>query len=196
MIDKSNFIHTSSFVDEGAVLGLHNKIWHFSHLMPNCRIGNNCNIGQNVFIANDVVIGNNVKIQNNVSLYTGLTCGDDVFIGPSVVFTNVINPRSAVERKNEYRPTRIKNGASIGANATIVCGCIIGEFAMIGAGTVVVKDVPAYAIMVGNPAKQQGWMSEFGAKLVFDDYGKAFCAESAQVYQLQNGEVKRIKNEE
>lgn len=192
MIDQSNFIHSSSFIDEGAKLGYNNKIWHFSHLMAGCQIGNNCSIGQNVFIANGVILGDNVKVQNNVSLYNGVVCANDVFIGPSVVFTNVINPRSAIERKDEYQTTIIEQGASIGANATIICGNKIGKFAMIGAGCVVTKSVPNYALMIGNPAKQNGWMSEHGAVLNFLT-NKAICALSNQEYELVDNEVIRIK---
>lgn len=188
-----NFIHPSAIVDEGATLGSDNKIWHFTHLMPKCVLGDRCNIGQNVFIADGVVLGNNVKVQNNVSLYTGVHCGDDVFIGPSVVFTNVINPRSAVVRKDEYQTTQIDNGASIGANATIVCGNSIGKYAMVGAGAVVTKPVKPYALVVGNPAKQIGWMSEQGEKLQFDSQGKATCSLSGQTYQLIGNGVERIK---
>lgn len=187
-----NFIHPSALVDEGATLGIGNKIWHFSHLMTKCILGDYCNIGQNVFIADGVVLGNNVKVQNNVSLYTGVRCADDVFIGPSVVFTNVINPRSAVVRKDEYRDTIIEQGASIGANATIVCGHTIGRYAMIGAGAVITKAVKPYALVVGNPAKQIGWMSEQGDKLMFDEQGIAVCRLSQQQYQLQNDMVERI----
>jgi UDP-2-acetamido-3-amino-2,3-dideoxy-glucuronate N-acetyltransferase len=192
-MDKNYFSHSSSIVDEGCQIGEGTKIWHFSHVMPSCIIGKNCNIGQNVVISPEVVLGNNVKIQNNVSIYTGVTCGDDVFLGPSMVFTNVINPRSAVNRKNEYAKTHVGNGASIGANATIVCGHDIGAFAFIGAGAVVTKNVPDFALVVGNPAKQTGWMSEFGHKLKFDSNGEAVCPESGQVYKLDESKVVRIK---
>jgi UDP-2-acetamido-3-amino-2,3-dideoxy-glucuronate N-acetyltransferase len=186
------FVHESSFVDEGCKVGEGVKIWHFSHIMTNCVIGDKCNIGQNVVISPDVVLGRNVKVQNNVSIYTGVTCEDDVFLGPSMVFTNVINPRSAVNRKSEYAKTTVKTGASIGANATIVCGNDIGAFAFIGAGAVVTKDVPDYALLVGNPAKQIGWVSEYGHKLNFDVNGLAICPETNQNYLLKNKIVKRI----
>ncbi|HRD37251.1 MAG TPA: acyltransferase, partial [Bacteroidia bacterium] len=165
---KEYFAHPTAVIDDGCKIGKGVKIWHFSHIMPNCVLGDNCNIGQNVVISPDVVLGKNVKVQNNVSIYTGVTCDDDVFLGPSMVFTNVINPRSAVNRKSEYAKTHVGKGASIGANATIVCGHDIGEFAFIGAGTVVTKTVPAYALIVGNPGRQMGWMSEFGHRLEFD----------------------------
>jgi UDP-2-acetamido-3-amino-2,3-dideoxy-glucuronate N-acetyltransferase len=185
------YIHPTAVVDEGAQIGEGTKIWHFSHIMPNCIIGNNCNIGQNVVVSPEVVIGNNVKVQNNVSIYTGVTCDDDVFLGPSMVFTNVINPRSAVNRKNQYLKTHVGKGASIGANATIVCGHDIGEFAFIGAGAVVTKAVPAYALVVGNPARQTGWMSEYGHKLKFDEAGRAHCPESGAEYELKEGRVRK-----
>jgi UDP-2-acetamido-3-amino-2,3-dideoxy-glucuronate N-acetyltransferase len=184
--------HPTAIIDEGCTIGEGSKIWHFSHIMPNCVLGKNCNIGQNVVISPEVILGNNVKVQNNVSIYTGVTCEDDVFLGPSMVFTNVINPRSAVNRKNQYAQTKVGKGASIGANATIVCGHDIGEFAFIGAGAVVTKHVPDFALVVGNPARQMGWMSEFGHQLKFDENGKATCPESAQVYELKDGKVKRI----
>lgn len=187
------FAHETAVVDDGAQIGKGTKIWHFSHIMPNCNIGTSCNIGQNVVISPEVIFGDNVKVQNNVSVYTGVQCEDDVFLGPSMVFTNVINPRSAVIRKEEYKTTLVKKGASIGANATIICGITIGEFAMIGAGTVVTKSVKPYALVVGNPSKQVGWMSEYGHKLIFNQEGKAICEESKQVYQLTNEEVKRIQ---
>lgn len=190
---KEYFAHETAFIDDGCSIGKGTKIWHFSHIMPNCTLGENCNIGQNVVISPDVVLGKNVKVQNNVSIYTGVSCDDDVFLGPSMVFTNVINPRSAVNRKAEYAKTHVGKGASIGANATIVCGHDIGEFAFIGAGAVVTKTVPAYALVVGNPARQTAWMSEFGHKLEFDKEGKAICQESGQVYQLVNNVVKRIQ---
>lgn len=190
---KEYFAHETAFIDDGCSIGKGTKIWHFSHIMPNCTLGENCNIGQNVVISPDVVLGKNVKVQNNVSIYTGVSCDDDVFLGPSMVFTNVINPRSAVNRKAEYPKTHVGKGASIGANATIVCGHDIGEFAFIGAGAVVTKTVPAYALVVGNPARQTAWMSEFGHKLEFDKEGKAICQESGQVYQLVNNVVKRIQ---
>ena len=176
----------SSVIDEGAQIGDGTNIWHFCHVMPTTVIGKNCNIGQNVFIDNNVVIGNGVKIQNNVSVYNGVTCEDDVFIGPSVVFTNVLNPRSAIERKNEFKKTVVRKGASIGANATIVCGNEIGQYAMIGAGAVITKPVKAYALVVGNPAKQIGWVSEYGNRLVFEERGNAICMESGEEYYLDN----------
>jgi UDP-2-acetamido-3-amino-2,3-dideoxy-glucuronate N-acetyltransferase len=187
------FAHETAIVDEGCDIAEGVKIWHFSHIMPNCIIGEKCNIGQNVVISPDVVLGKNVKIQNNVSIYTGVVCEDDVFLGPSMVFTNVINPRSAVNRKNEYAKTIVKKGASIGANATIVCGHDIGAFAFIGAGAVVTKNVPDYALLVGNPAKQIGWVSEYGHRLNFDENGLAVCPDTGQEYLKSNNEVKRIK---
>ena len=186
--------HETAVIDEGCQIGNGTKIWHFSHIMPNCVIGENCNIGQNVVVSPDVVLGRNVKIQNNVSVYTGVICEDDVFLGPSVVFTNVINPRSHVNRKEEFRKTVVRKGASIGANATIVCGNEIGEYAMIGAGAVVTKEVKPYALIVGNPAKQIGWVSENGCKLKFDENGEALCPETGEKYILYNNEVKRMKN--
>lgn len=184
--------HPSAVIDEGAVIGEGTRIWHFSHIMPGCVIGEGCNIGQNVVVSPGVKLGRNVKVQNNVSIYTGVECEDDVFLGPSCVFTNVINPRSAVARRDQYLRTLVKQGASIGANATIVCGHDIGRYAFIGAGAVVTKEVPDYALVVGNPARQTGWMSEFGHKLVFDDLGIATCPESGQRYQLNKGRVARI----
>ena len=190
----SNFFsHSTAVVDDGCIIGQNTKIWHFSHIMPNCKIGDNCNIGQNVVISPDVILGNNVKRQNNVSIYTGVICDDDVFLGPSMVFTNVINPRSAINRKDQYSRTHVGKGASIGANATIVCGHDIGEFAFIGAGAVVTKTIKAYALVVGNPAKQIGWVGEYGHRLDFDDKGIAICKESKQVYQLENNCVVKIK---
>jgi UDP-2-acetamido-3-amino-2,3-dideoxy-glucuronate N-acetyltransferase len=191
-MEKTYFAHPSAIIDEGCNIGKGTKIWHFSHIMPNCTLGENCNIGQNVVISPEVLLGKNVKVQNNVSIYTGVTCDDDVFLGPSMVFTNVINPRSAVNRKAEYAKTHVGKGVSIGANATIVCGHDILEYAFIGAGTVVTKTVPAYALVVGNPSRQIGWMSEFGHRLEFDANGKATCKESGQTYQLENNTVKRI----
>jgi len=187
------FAHSTAVIDEGCRIGDGTKIWHFSHIMPGCEIGNNCNIGQNVVVSPKVVLGNNVRVQNNVSIYEGVICEDDVFLGPSMVFTNVFNPRSAVSRKHEFMKTLVKKGASIGANATIVCGNEIGEFAFIGAGAVVTKPVPAFALVVGNPAKHSGWMSEFGHKLKFDSTGKASCPESGQEYKLANNRVTRTK---
>lgn len=191
-MEKDFFAHESAVIDDNCKIGKGTKIWHFSHIMSNCTIGENCNIGQNVVISPEVVLGKNVKVQNNVSLYTGVTCDDDVFLGPSCVFTNVTNPRSAVNRKNQYAKTHVGCGASIGANATIVCGHDIGKFAFIGAGAVVTKTVPDFALLVGNPAKQVGWMSEFGHRLNFDENGKAICPESNQTYSLENGIVKRV----
>lgn len=187
------FAHETAVIDKGCEIGEGTKIWHFSHIMPGAKLGAKCNIGQNVVISPDVVLGNNVKVQNNVSIYTGVSCGDDVFLGPSCVFTNVINPRSAVNRKSEYLTTHVGEGASIGANATIVCGHDIGAFAFIGAGAVVTKTIPAYALVVGNPARQIGWMSEFGQRLQFDDQGMATCPESGEVYLFESGEVTKIK---
>ena len=191
--EKKYFVHESSYVDEGCEIGTGVKIWHFSHVMSKCRIGDGTNIGQNVVVSPNVVLGKNVKVQNNVSIYEGVICEDDVFLGPSMVFTNVINPRSGVIRKHEYKITLVKKGASIGANATIVCGNEIGEFAFIGAGAVVTKPVPAFALMVGNPARQKGWMSEFGHRLEFNEKNIAVCEESKQEYLLENNIVKRIK---
>ncbi len=190
--NKNYFAHESAIIDEGCQIGNGVKIWHFSHIMPNCVIGDGCNIGQNVVISPEVVLGKNVKIQNNVSIYTGVTCDDDVFLGPSMVFTNVINPRSAVIRRGEYSKTHVGKGASIGANATIVCGHDIGEFAFIGAGAVITKTVPAFALMVGNPARQMGWMSEYGHRLNFDNKGLATCPESNAQYQLNNQKVTKL----
>ena len=187
--------HPSAFIDEGCEIGEGTSIWHFSHIMPNCKIGRNCNIGQNVVISPEVILGNNVKVQNNVSIYTGVICEDDVFLGPSMVFTNVMNPRSAVNRRNQYLRTVVKKGASIGANATIVCGHDIGQFAFIGAGAVVTKNVPDYALVIGNPARQTGWMSEYGHKLSFDKEGIATCPESSERYQLKNNSVTKISND-
>lgn len=186
------FAHETAIIDAGCTIGNGTKIWHFSHLMPNCVLGENCNIGQNVVISPDVVLGKNVKVQNNVSIYTGVICEDDVFLGPSMVFTNVINPRSAVNRKNEYAKTLVKKGVSIGANATIVCGHDIGEYAFIGAGAVVTKTILPYALVVGNPARQIGWMSAFGQRLEFDAKGQASCPESGDKYVLINGVVSKI----
>jgi UDP-2-acetamido-3-amino-2,3-dideoxy-glucuronate N-acetyltransferase len=186
------FAHPTAVVDEGCKIGKGVKIWHFTHIMPNCVIGDNCNIGQNCVISPEVVLGKNVKVQNNVSIYTGVSCDDDVFLGPSMVFTNVINPRSAVNRRGQYAKTHVGKGASIGANATIVCGHDIGEFAFIGAGAVVTKTVPPYALIVGNPGKQMGWMSEYGHRLTFDKNGEAVCPESKEKYKLENNQVKKI----
>lgn len=190
--DPIYFVHESAYVDEGCKIGAGTKIWHFSHIMSHCKIGNRCNIGQNVVISPEVILGDNVKIQNNVSIYTGVICEDDVFLGPSMVFTNVINPRSAVNRKSEYAKTIVRKGASIGANATIVCGNNIGKYAFIGAGAVVTKEVPDYALVMGNPAKHTGWMSAFGHKLIFDKNGFATCPESNEQYKLENGRVIQV----
>jgi UDP-2-acetamido-3-amino-2,3-dideoxy-glucuronate N-acetyltransferase len=187
------FKHETAIVDIPCIIGEGTKIWHFSHVMQNCKIGEGCNIGQNVVISPEVVLGKNVKVQNNVSIYTGVTCDDDVFLGPSMVFTNVINPRSAINRREKYAKTHIGKGASIGANATIVCGHDIGEYAFIGAGAVVTKTIPAFALVVGNPAKQIGWIGEYGHRLKFNDKGFAVCPESHQEYKLENNTVSRIK---
>jgi len=187
------YAHPSAIIDENCTIGEDTKIWHFSHVMTGAVIGNNCNLGQNVVVSPKVILGNNVRVQNNVSIYEGVICEDDVFLGPSMVLTNVINPRSAISRKEEFKKTFIKKGASIGANATIVCGNTIGTFAFIGAGAVVTKDVPPYALIVGNPGRQKGWMSEYGHKLHFDENNKAICPESKQEYILENNLVKRIK---
>ena len=189
--DNKYFSHETAVIDADCQIGNETKIWHFSHIMSNCKIGKNCNIGQNVVVSPNVVLGNNVKIQNNVSIYTGVICEDDVFLGPSMVFTNVTNPRSAVVRRGQYETTIVRKGASIGANATIVCGHNIGEFAFIGAGAVVTKEVPAYALVVGNPAKQIGWMSEYGHRLNFNEKGIAICLESKEKYKLENGVVSK-----
>lgn len=191
-MEKNYFAHETAVIDEGCTIGNGTKIWHFSHIMSNSVIGEKCNIGQNVVISPDVILGNNVKIQNNVSLYTGVICEDDVFLGPSCVFTNVTNPRSAVNRRDQYAKTKVGKGASVGANATIVCGHDIGKFAFIGAGAVVTKNIPDYALVIGNPAKLSGWMSEFGHKLNFNTEGIAVCPESKQQFQLKNGTVTRI----
>jgi UDP-2-acetamido-3-amino-2,3-dideoxy-glucuronate N-acetyltransferase len=189
------FAHETAVIDEGCEIGEGTKIWHFSHLMPGCKLGKNCNLGQNVVVSPAVVLGNNVKVQNNVSIYTGVICEDDVFLGPSMVFTNVLNPRSAVVRKSEYKQTVVKTGATIGANATIVCGHNIGRFAFVGAGAVVTKEIPDYALVVGNPARQIGWMSEFGHRLAFDSTGIASCPESGNTYQLKFGVVTKIERQ-
>lgn len=189
---KDFYVHETSFVDESAIVKKGARIWHFSHIMNDSVIGENCNIGQNVVVSPDVVLGTNVKVQNNVSIYTGVICEDDVFLGPSMVFTNVINPRSAIKRRDEYMKTIVKKGASIGANATIVCGNNIGKYAFIGAGAVVTKEVPNYALLVGNPAKQIGWVSEYGHRLHFNNQNIAFCPESKQKYLINHNKVKRI----
>lgn len=186
------FAHETAVIDANCRIGEGTKIWHFSHVMSGCTIGKNCNIGQNVVISPEVVLGNNVKVQNNVSVYTGVTCDDDVFLGPSCVFTNVTNPRSAVNRKSQYAQTHVGKGATIGANATVVCGHDIGAYAFIGAGAVVTKNVPAYALLVGNPARQLGWMSEYGHRLHFDENGVAECPESHEKYRLKDGLVSKI----
>lgn len=187
------FAHETAIVDKGCEIGKGTKIWHFSHIMPNCKLGESCNIGQNVVISPDVILGTNVKVQNNVSLYTGVVCEDDVFLGPSMVFTNVINPRSAINRRNQYSKTIVKKGASIGANATIVCGNDIGEYAFIGAGAVVTKAVAAFALVVGNPAKHIGWVSTHGHRLNFNEKNRAVCPESEEEYELQNNIVTLLK---
>ena len=192
MADQHYTAHPSAVIDPGCTIGEGTKIWHFSHIMPDCTIGRNCNIGQNVVISSGVVLGDNVKVQNNVSIYTGVICEDDVFLGPSMVFTNVINPRSAIVRKHEYKRTLVKKGASIGANATVVCGHDIGAYAFIGAGAVVTRDVPDFALVIGNPARQTGWMSTHGHKLSFDAGGTATCPESGEHYRLENGRVTLI----
>ncbi len=192
-MEKKYFAHETAVIDEGCIIGEGTKIWHFSHIMSDCVLGENCNIGQNVVVSPQVVLGKNVKVQNNVSIYTGVTCEDDVFLGPSMVFTNVVNPRSNVNRRGQYTKTVVKRGVSIGANATIVCGHDIGEFAFIGAGAVVTKEVPAYALVVGNPARQIGWMSEYGHRLNFDENNMATCPESGEQYKLENNLVTKIK---
>ena len=188
----SFFAHETAVIDSDCQIGEGTKIWHFSHIMSGCTIGQHCSIGQNVVISPEVIIGNRVKIQNNVSVYTGVICEDDVFLGPSAVFTNVINPRSAIIRKDEYKPTLVQKGATIGANATIVCGITIGRYAFIGAGAVVTKNIPDYALVVGNPARQTGWMSEYGHKLKFNPEGLGVCTESQDKYKLENGKVSKI----
>jgi UDP-2-acetamido-3-amino-2,3-dideoxy-glucuronate N-acetyltransferase len=190
---KEYFTHETAVLDEGCQIGKNTKIWHFTHIMSDAVIGDNCVLGQNVMVANHVTLGNNVKIQNNVSVYEGVTCEDDVFLGPSMVFTNVINPRAFIERKNEFRPTLVKRGATIGANATVICGCTIGQYALIGAGAVVTHDVPDYALVTGNPARVSGWVSEYGHRLEFNDKGLAQCPESGQQYQLSDNRVQRVK---
>lgn len=191
-MNKNYFAHETAVIDDNCQIGEGVKIWHFSHIMSNCTLGDKCNIGQNVVVSPEVILGKNVKVQNNVSIYTGVICEDDVFLGPSMVFTNVTNPRSNVIRRGEYSRTLVKRGASIGANATIVCGHDIGEFAFIGAGAVVTKTVPAYALVVGNPARHIGWMSEFGHRLNFDENSEAICPESKEKYCLEDGQVKKI----
>ncbi len=192
-MEKEYFAHETAVIDENCSIGKGTKIWHFSHIMSACVIGQNCNIGQNVVVSPEVVLGNNVKIQNNVSVYTGVICEDDVFLGPSMVFTNVVNPRSSVNRRGQYVETLVKKGVTIGANATIVCGYPIGEYAFIGAGAVVTKEVAPYALVIGNPAKQVGWMSEYGHKLEFSENGEAICPESEEKYKLENNKVIKVK---
>lgn len=189
---QTYYAHSSAIIDEGCEIGDNVKIWHFCHIMPGCKIGPGCNLGQNVVVSPKVVLGRNVRVQNNVSIYEGVICEDDVFLGPSMVFTNVINPRSAISRKQEYRQTLVRKGASIGANATVICGNEIGNYAFIGAGAVVTKPVPAYALVVGNPARQTGWMSEYGHRLHFNKEGIATCKESGDKYLLQNNSVQKL----
>jgi UDP-2-acetamido-3-amino-2,3-dideoxy-glucuronate N-acetyltransferase len=193
-MEREYFAHETSVIDEGTRIGKGTKIWHFSHIMTGSEIGENCNIGQNVVISPGVKLGKNVKVQNNVSIYTGVVCEDDVFLGPSMVFTNIVNPRSAIIRKDSYVSTLVEKGASIGANSTLVCGNRIGKYSFIGAGAVVTKDVKPYALVVGNPARQTGWMSEYGHKLHFDDKGYAICPESGEKYRIQNGNVIKVEN--
>jgi len=192
-LEKNYFAHETAIIDDNCKIGRGVKIWHFSHIMSNCEIGEGCNLGQNVVVSPGVKLGKNVKVQNNVSIYTGVICEDDVFLGPSMVFTNVINPRSIINRRDKYMQTIVRRGATIGANATIVCGIEIGEYAFIGAGAGVTKNVTPYALVVGNPAVQKGWMSEYGHRLVFDENNKAICPESKEVYIFENGQVKKIK---
>lgn len=192
MDDKGFFAHETAVVDDGCEIGKGTRIWHFSHIMSGAKLGENCNLGQNVLVSDDVILGNNVKVQNNVSIYTGVICEDDVFLGPSMVFTNITNPRSAVVRKGSYTRTLVRKGASIGANATVVCGNTLGEFCFIGAGAVITRDVPPYALVVGNPGRQVGWMSEYGHRLHFNHQGLASCPESGEEYQLKNGEVRKV----
>ncbi|MDC0870823.1 acyltransferase [Flavobacteriaceae bacterium] len=189
---KTYFAHETAVIDSDCAIGKGTNIWHFSHVMSNCIIGKNCNLGQNIVVSPDVVLGNNVKVQNNVSIYTGVICEDDVFLGPSMVFTNIINPRSAIKRKDQYSKTLVKRGVSIGANATIVCGITIGEFAFIGAGAVVLKDILPYALVVGNPSRQIGWISEYGHRLNFNELGYAICSESKEEYQLKANRVQKV----
>jgi UDP-2-acetamido-3-amino-2,3-dideoxy-glucuronate N-acetyltransferase len=191
-MDNEYFAHETAVIDEGCKIGKGSKIWHFSHIMNGCEIGENCNIGQNVVVSPQVKLGKNVKVQNNVSIYTGVICEDDVFLGPSMVFTNIVNPRSAVNRKNQYIATLVEKGATIGANSTIVCGNKIGRFSFIGAGAVITKEVKPYALVVGNPARQTGWMSEFGHKLTFGPDGFAVCPESGERYRLEDGFVSKV----
>jgi UDP-2-acetamido-3-amino-2,3-dideoxy-glucuronate N-acetyltransferase len=192
MTETTYFAHETAVIDDGCEIGAGTKIWHFSHVMPGCKLGEKCNIGQNVVVSPDVILGRNVKVQNNVSMYTGVICEDDVFLGPSMVFTNVINPRSAVNRRGLYSVTHVRQGASIGANATIICGNEIGKYALIGAGAVITKPVPAYALIVGNPGRQIGWVGEYGHRLNFDEAGKATCEESGQQYEIKDRMVNRV----
>ena len=191
-MEKKYFAHETAVIDKGCMIGEGCHIWHFTHIMSGSRIGDRCNLGQNVVVSPEVILGNNVKVQNNVSIYTGVVCEDDVFLGPSMVFTNVINPRSAVARKDQYKKTRVEKGATIGANATIICGITIGRFSFIGAGAVVLKDVAPYELVVGNPARHAGWMSEFGHRLEFDDEGYATCPESMERYKINDNKVSKL----
>jgi UDP-2-acetamido-3-amino-2,3-dideoxy-glucuronate N-acetyltransferase len=193
IMEKEYFSHETAIIDPGCKIGKGTKIWHFTHIMPGCKIGENCNIGQNVVVSPEVILGNNVKIQNNVSIYTGVICEDDVFLGPSMVFTNIVNPRSAIIRKDQYAKTHVGKGASIGANATIVCGHDIGEYAFVGAGAVITKDVPPYALVIGNPGRHAGWMSEYGHRLSFNEEGIAICPESKDHYLLKDGKVTKLE---
>ncbi|CAM4103772.1 acyltransferase [Zobellia nedashkovskayae] len=193
MSSDNFFAHKTAIIDDGCNIGEDSKIWHFSHIMSNCIIGNNCNIGQNVVVSPEVVLGNNVKVQNNVSIYTGVICEDDVFLGPSMVFTNIVNPRSAIIRRDSYQKTLVKKGASVGANATIICGNTLGKFCLVGAGTVVTKEVPDYALIVGNPGRQIGWVGEYGHRLEFNKKNYALCPESGQEYELKDDIVVRLK---
>ena len=192
MSQKEFFAHETAVIDADCQIGKGTKIWHFSHIMTGCKIGENCNVGQNVVVSPDVILGKNVKVQNNVSIYTGVICDDDVFLGPSMVFTNIVNPRSAVIRRDEYKTTLVKKGATIGANATIICGNTIGEYALIGAGAVVTKNIAPHALVVGNPSKQIGWVSEYGHRLMFDENGRATCSESKEIYQFKNNSVSKL----
>jgi UDP-2-acetamido-3-amino-2,3-dideoxy-glucuronate N-acetyltransferase len=193
---KDYFAHETAVIDEGVEIGEGTRIWHFSHLMTGCKLGSGCNLGQNVVVSPDVILGNNVKVQNNVSIYTGVICEDDVFLGPSMVFTNVINPRSAVVRRDAYVKTLVEKGATIGANATIVCGNKIGKFAFIGAGAVVIHEVLPYALVVGNPSRQVGWMSEYGHRLEFNEKGEATCPESGEVYKIDGEKITKMESSE
>ena len=192
MKERDYFAHETAVIDKGCQIGKGTHIWHFSHVMPGARIGNNCNLGQNVFVASDVILGDNVKVQNNVSIFTGVICEDDVFLGPSMVFTNIVNPRSAVVRKHKYVKTLVGRGASIGANATIICGNKLGAYSFIGGGAVITREVPPYALVLGNPGRQAGWMSEYGQRLDFDENNRAVCHESGEEYSLEDGMVKKL----